>query len=148
MRKKKTYSSRYEADTIDEILSRAVTGAKLTIEEYRAALAAGTIRAGDFYRIYDDQAKSHLVAIYDGPNLFFNPSDFTNAVVLGDQLTQEEYNARLAAGTIVYGRLYRIYGDMRKQRLLAIYDGTTLIARRDTSKRRGFPLVFPFIFGS
>lgn len=66
----------------------------------------------------------------------------------GEQLTQAEYDAKLAAGTIEYGCIYRIYGDMRKQRLLAIYDGTTLIARRDTSKRRGFPLVFPFIFGS
>ena len=66
----------------------------------------------------------------------------------GEQLTQAEYDAKKAAGTRVYGRIYRIYGDMRKQRLLAIYDGVTLVARRDTSKRRGFPLVFPFIFGS
>lgn len=68
--------------------------------------------------------------------------------ILGDQLTQAEYDALKAAGRIEYGKLYRIYGDMRKQRLLAIYDGTTLVAKRDTSKRRGFPLTFPIIFGS
>lgn len=88
---KKTYSSRYPAEVIDDILTKALTG---------------------------------------------------------EQLTQEEYDARKSAGTIEFGVIYRIYGDMRKQRLLAIYDGVTLIARRDTSKRKGFPLVFPFIFGS
>lgn len=66
--------------------------------------------------------------------------------ILGDQLTQAEYDALKAAGRIEYGKLYRIYGDMRKQRLLAIYDGTTLVAKRDTSKRRGFPLTFPHYF--
>lgn len=65
----------------------------------------------------------------------------------GDQLTQAEYDALKAAGRIEYGHIYRIYGDMRKQRLLAIYDGTTLVAQRDTSKRRGFPLTFPITFG-
>ncbi len=143
---KKTYYSQYTAESIDESLSRAVQGERLTIDEYQAALTAGTIVAGRFYRVYDDQAKSHLVAIYDGPNLFFNPTDFANSLVFGDRMTQEEYDALKAAGNVEYGRIYRIYGDMRMQKLLAIYDGVTCIARRDNSSRRGFPYSFPIVF--
>lgn len=147
-KKKNTYSSRYTAEKIDELLTRGVTGERLTLAEYQALLAAGEVSDGEFYRIYDDQEKSHLVAIYDGTSLFLDLEEYANELLHGDQLTQAEYDARLAAGTIVYGRIYRIYGDMRKQKLLAIYDGYTLVATRDTSKRRGFPLVFPFTFGS
>lgn len=148
MTKIKTYSSIFTAEQIDEILSRGVKGDRLTLEEYQAKLAAGEIETGGFYRIYDDQDKSHLVAIYDGPNLFLDLRMVEQELVHGDQLTQEEYDALKSAGKIQYGCWYRIYGDQRKQKLLAIYDGYTLVATRDSSKRRGFPLVFPFTFGS
>jgi len=148
MTKRKTYSSIFTAEQIDEILSRGVTGERLTLAEYQAKLAAGEITDGEFYRIYEDQQKSHLVAIYDGANLFLDLAALEQDILHGSQLTQDEYDARKAAGTLEYGRIYRIYGDMRKQKLLAIYDGYTLVATRDSSKRRGFPLVFPFTFGS
>ena len=148
MTRKKTYSSIFTAEQIDEILSRGVSGERLSLAEYQAKLSAGQITAGGFYRIYDDQAKSHLVAIYDGPNLFLDIAALESEMVHGTQLTQAEYDALKAAGQIEYGRWYRIYGDQRKQKLLAIYDGYTLVATRDSSKRRGFPLVFPFTFGS
>ena len=146
--KKRTYTSQYTAERIDELLTRGVTGERLTLAEYQAKLAAGEISAGELYRIYDDQEMTHLVAIYDGPNLFLDIEEMNQDFLHGDQLTQAEYDARKAAGTIEYGRIYSIYGDMRKQKLLAIYDGFTLVATRDSSKRRGFPLVFPFTFGS
>lgn len=148
MTQKKTYSSIYTAEQIDEMLSRGVRGERLTLAEYQAKLNAGEISAGELYRIYDDQEKKHLVAIYDGPELFLDIEAMNQNFLHGDQLTQAEYDARKAAGTIEYGRIYRIYGDMRKQKLLAIYDGYTLVATRDSSRRRGFPLVFPFTFGS
>lgn len=148
MTKKKTYSSIFTAEQIDEILSRGVSGERLTLAEYQAKLAAGEIKTGGFYRIYDDQEKSHLVAIYDGPNLFLDIQAMEESMVRGAQLTQAEYDALKSAGKLEYGCWYRIYGDQRKQKLLAIYDGYTLVATRDSSKRRGFPLVFPFTFGS
>lgn len=148
MTRKRTYSSIFTAEQIDEMLSRGVRGERLTLVEYQAKLDAGEISAGELYRIYDDQEKKHLVAIYDGPELFLDIEAMNRDFLHGDQLTQAEYDARKDAGAIEYGRIYRIYGDMRKQKLLAIYDGYTLVATRDSSRRRGFPLVFPFTFGS
>ena len=154
------YRSIFTGEQIDEILSRlqvggevdvklamAVIGERLTLAEYRAKLSAGQIVDGNFYRIYSDAEKTVLAAIYDGKNLFFSPSEFSDRFIVGESLTQAEYNYKLSRGEIQNGYIYRIYGDQRKEYLQAIYDGTTLVARRNDSGARGFPYDFPIIFG-
>ena len=61
-------------------------------------------------------------------------------------LTQDEYDAMKAAGQIELGSWYFIFGDMRKQFLMAVYCGTQLIARRSQTGSVGFPYSFPIIF--
>lgn len=61
-------------------------------------------------------------------------------------LTQAEYDTMKAAGQISLGSWYFIFGDQRKQFLMAVYCGTQLVARRSTSGSVGFPYNFPIIF--
>lgn len=154
------YRSIFTGEQIDAILSRlavggevdvklakAVIGERLSLAEYRAKLDQGQIVDGEFYRIYSDAQKTVLVAIYDGTHLFFSPSEFSGQFIPGESLTQAEYNYKLARGEIQNGFIYRIYGDQRKEYLQAIYDGTTLVARRNNAGATGFPYDFPIVFG-
>ena len=154
------YRSIFTGEQIDEILSRlapggeidtkllkAVVGERLTLAEYQAKLDQGQIVNGEFYRIYSDANKTVLAAIYDGTRLFFSPSEFSKQFLLGECLTQAEYNYKLSRNEIQNGWFYCIFGDQRKEFLQAIYVGTTLVARRSTSGSLGFPYDFPIIFG-
>lgn len=79
---------------------------------------------------------------YTGPQVDVILSKAT----LKEDLTQAEYDAKLAAGTIENGCWYMIYGDMRKQRVMRWYIGKTLVAQRSASGSIGFPYSFPIIF--
>lgn len=61
-------------------------------------------------------------------------------------LTQAEYDAMRTGGQIAHGTWYFIFGDQRKQFLMAVYCGTQLIAKRSTTGSVGFPYNFPIIF--
>lgn len=144
--RREIYQSRFTGEQADAILEDVLISPRLSQEEYDALKTAGQLRPGVFYRIYSDAAKTNLVAMYDGEQLLINPSTLVEGALFGKQLTQDEYDALKDAGQIEYGKIYRIYGDYRFQRLLAIYDGTTLVAQRDTSRRKGFPYAFPIVF--
>ncbi len=140
------YQGQFTGEEADRLLAQILISPRLSQDEYNALQDAGLVQDGVFYRIYSDAAKTHLVAIYDGHDCFINPSSLVEDALFGKKLTQEEYDAMVSAGTVEYGKIYRIYGDYRFQRLLAIYDGTTLVAQRDPSRRKGFPYAFPIVF--
>lgn len=118
--------------------------AELTQAEYDALKASGRVLPTCLYRIYADQGRTDTSAVYLGLARIFSLRGDSGAEIT--DLTQTEYDRLKAAGTVKSGTIYRIYGDSSRKYLMAVYDGTTLVARRGTSGNNHFPYTFPITF--
>lgn len=125
-------------------LSHVQTFEDLNPEEYNDRLRRGQIQPGILYKIFRDQSKSELVAVYFGKEKIL-PQDKDGLLTCAD-MTQVEYDALKRSGAVMAGTLYRIYGDSSKKYLMALYDGNTLIAQRGTSGNKNFPYTWPITF--
>lgn len=123
------YQSQHTGAKIDEGVRLALLRRDVTQDEYDALKASGGITGGTIYRVYRDQTKTQLIAIYDGTTLV-GPADLSSVQTFED-LSPDEYNDRLRRGRIEPDVLYKIYGDASRTVLSAVYLGKEKILPQD-----------------
>lgn len=136
------YQSEHTGAAIDSAVKKALLRADLSTDEYQELVTQGTVDAGTVYRVYSDQHKRNLTAVYFGSERIV-PRDDRGMLAVQD-VTQGEYDAMKAAGTLHNGVFYRIYSQSGL--LDALYDGYVLVARASKGGTPGFPYTFPIVF--
>lgn len=144
MAKQEIYTSKFTAEEIDDILSKAKEATsiqKMGLEDYIKLKDSGKLDPETWYSIYTD---GKLTAIYVGTIPLLEAVDSSIGSI--KNMLESEYLALRAAGGTIPGVSYYCYADYSFRRLMSIYVGTTLIAHRGDSISVGFPYVFPITF--